>query len=83
MRHSGATHCQVKIEADGGVLRLRVEDDGCGLAPDGPQRGGGLLGIEERLDMVAGWLALGPGPAHGLQLQISLPLTATEPQEDR
>jgi two-component system sensor histidine kinase UhpB len=82
VRHSGATHCRVKIEADAGVLRLRVEDDGCGLAPDGPQRGGGLLGIEERLDMVNGVLELGPGPANGLQLRISLPLTATEQQEE-
>lgn len=83
VRHSGATHCRLKIEADVGVLRLRVEDDGCGLAPDGPHRGGGLLGIEERLDMVNGCLELGPGQPGGLHLQISLPLAETEQQEQR
>ena len=82
VRHSGATQCRVKIEAEVGMLRLLVEDDGCGLAPDGPPRGGGLLGIEERLHMVDGSLELGPGPANGLQLRISLPLTATEQQEE-
>lgn len=81
VRHSGATHCRVKIAVEPGMLRLLVEDDGSGLAPNGPQRGGGLLGIEERLHMVAGCLELGPGLANGLQLQISLPLTEADQQE--
>lgn len=82
VRHSGATLCRLKIDADGWTLRLRIEDDGCGLVPDGPHRGGGLLGIEERLGMVNGSLELCPGQPNGLHLQISLPLE-TEQQEER
>jgi signal transduction histidine kinase len=68
----------VTIEADVGALRLRVEDDGCGLSSGGPNRGCGLLGIEERLDMVNGSLELRSGQSRGLYLQISLPLTEIE-----
>jgi two-component system sensor histidine kinase UhpB len=75
VRHSRATHCRVKIEANNGVLSLRVEDDGCGLSQEERCRGGGLLGIEERLRMVGGNLEIGPGPESGVHLQISLPLT--------
>jgi two-component system, NarL family, sensor histidine kinase UhpB len=78
VRHSGAKCCVVTIEADVGALRLRVEDDGCGLSSGGPNRGCGLLGIEERLDMVNGNLELRSGQSRGLYLQISLPLTEIE-----
>lgn len=80
VRHSAAQHCRVRIEAGAGMLRLRIEDDGAGLPAGGAPRGCGLLGMEERLRMVCGHLAIGPGPAGGLHLQISLPLTeALEP----
>ena len=74
VRHSGARHCRVSIEANANALILRIEDDGRGLSPDGSARRSGLLGIEERLDMVDGRLEIGPGPENGLYLQISLPL---------
>lgn len=83
VRHSGARHCRVSIESAAGLLQLRIEDDGCGLPPNGSARRGGLLGIEERLHMVDGSLQIGPGQASGLHLQISLPLNETrEPQEE-
>ncbi|MFZ2855615.1 MAG: sensor histidine kinase [Rhodocyclaceae bacterium] len=81
VRHSGASHCLVRIELDGQHLHLHIEDDGCGMPPDGPPRHGGLLGIEERLHMVDGSLELGTGQASGLQLRISLPLSETEAKE--
>lgn len=56
VRHSGAMHCWLKIDTTAGALRLRIEDDGCGPVAGGPDRGGGLLGIEERLNMVNGYL---------------------------
>jgi two-component system sensor histidine kinase UhpB len=80
VRHSGARHCRVSIVADANALKLRIEDDGRGLSPDGSARRSGLLGIEERLEMVSGRLEIGPGPENGLYLQISLPLAETPEQ---
>lgn len=80
VRHSSAQHCRVRISTDGAMLQLRIEDDGCGLPAGGAPRGCGLLGIAERLDMVGGRLEIGPGPGHGLHLQVSLPLMLEEEQ---
>ena len=75
VRHSGATHCRVRIETHAQSLTLHIEDDGCGLVPEGAPHGSGLLGIAERLDMVGGHLALASASPTGLRLQITLPLT--------
>ncbi|MBI2276068.1 MAG: sensor histidine kinase [Dechloromonas sp.] len=74
VRHSAARHCVVHIEPEAGLLRLSIDDDGQGLPASGEIRRGGLLGIEERLEMVNGTLELQPGPTAGLQLRIVLPL---------
>lgn len=80
VRHSAARHCTVRIEAEAGELRLRIEDDGRGAPAGGAPRGCGLLGMEERLRMVGGRLDIDAAPAGGLRLQIGIPLpdTATE-----
>lgn len=81
VRHSGAQHCQVTIEAEDGVLNAEIVDDGCGLPLAGPSRRGGLLGIEERLTMVGGSLAFETRQAQGVHLWITLPMDAQEQQE--
>lgn len=73
VRHSEASHCVVRILSANGLLDLQIDDDGRGLPGTGEIRRGGLLGIEERLAMVNGHLALRSGQA-GLQLRIALPL---------
>ena len=83
VRHSGAAHCRVTIEGHADALTLCIEDDGCGLPPGGAPRGGGLLGIAERLDMVGARLALTPAAPTGLRLRITLPLTENPQAQDK
>ena len=80
VRHSAARHCLVRIAPEHGRLRLSIDDDGQGLPAAGAIRRGGLLGIEERLEMVNGSLELQSGQTSGLQLRIVLPLNE-EPEE--
>lgn len=80
VRHSAARHCVVRIAPEKGLLRLAIDDDGQGLPAAGAIRRGGLLGIEERLEMVNGSLELQPGQTSGLQLRIVLPIN-DEPEE--
>lgn len=82
VRHSGAKHCRVNIVAERGTLCLEVVDDGCGLPATGPSRRGGLLGIEERLAMVGGSLVFKNGQTQGLHLQITLPMSLQEQEEN-
>jgi len=81
VRHSEARHCTVRIQPIDGVLHLQIDDDGKGLPAAGEIRRGGLLGIEERLEMVSGRLELQTGQPAGLHLRIALPLN--EAQEEK
>jgi two-component system sensor histidine kinase UhpB len=81
VRHSAARHCVVRIAPAPGLLHLSIDDDGKGLPAAGEIRRGGLLGIEERLEMVNGSLELQPGRTSGLQLRIVLPIN--DEQEER
>jgi two-component system sensor histidine kinase UhpB len=94
VKHSKAAHCRVRIDTDADVLRLQIEDDGVGLPVHGTAGGNagantgyGLPGIAQRLQMVGGRLAIGPGNANataagrGLRLDISLPLIGQPRQQ--
>jgi two-component system, NarL family, sensor histidine kinase UhpB len=82
VRHSAARHCGVHIEADAGLLRLCIEDDGRGAPAGGAARGCGLLGMEERLRMVGGRLDVGAAPAGGMRLLIGMPITEIETERE-
>lgn len=82
VRHSEARHCIVRIHAENGNLHLQIDDDGKGLPSSaGETRRGGLLGIEERLEMVQGCLELQTGHPSGLHLRVVLPLNEAKEKE--
>ena len=72
LRHAGATHVRIGL-APG---RVRVQDDGAGVARHRP--GNGLTGLRERVEAVGGALVLtSPAPggtaAHpGTVLEVTL-----------
>lgn len=74
VRHSEASHCTVRIQPENEVLHLQIDDDGKGLLAAGEIRRSGLLGIEERLEMVNGRLEFRTEQPTGLDLRIVLPL---------
>jgi two-component system, NarL family, sensor histidine kinase UhpB len=82
VRHSEAQHCVVLIRPENGRLHLEINDDGKGLPAAGEIRRGGLLGIEERLEMVGGQLELQSGQTSGLHLRIVLPLSHEQGEID-
>src|SRR5215467_3856914 len=61
-KHAGARRVRIDIWYGDGLLRLSVQDDGCGGAD--PADGGGLRGIERRLAPFDGVLAVS-SPAGG------------------
>ena len=55
-KHSGASQAAVTAEADGGLLRVIITDDGVGGASTA--KGHGLAGLEQRLAGVDGTLGI-------------------------
>lgn len=86
-QHSGATAVNVSLSATDRVLKLQVEDNGCGFQVDEAlQRKGcfGLVGIRERVAVLGGIVAISstrkeggkrsPRKKAGTQIGIELPI---------
>jgi two-component system sensor histidine kinase UhpB len=79
-RHAGATQVTVKLRpsADGACLHLRIQDDGCGLAPQAAANTSpaalGHLGMYERVAALHGRIDFMSGPGQGLCIAVAVPL---------
>jgi two-component system sensor histidine kinase DesK len=85
IRHSGATHCQVRVVAGLGDAGVEVVDDGEGPAclrgeatdemSDPP--GNGITGLTERAERLRGRIEAGGLPdGRGFRLAVSIPVGA-------
>ena len=80
VRHAAATAVQVITEFSRDEFTLRVADNGQGFVP--PERIGelaasghyGLIGMQERAQLIGGQLSLQSAPNHGTTLELRLPL---------
>ncbi|TNM50239.1 sensor histidine kinase [Nocardioides albidus] len=73
IRHAvDPTSVSVEVTGDGGVVRLRVHDDGEAARP-ATTGGYGLLGMAERAKLLGGACQAGPDPAGGWTVEATLP----------
>ncbi|MDT0567690.1 sensor histidine kinase [Streptomyces sp. DSM 3412] len=72
-RHARATRVSVVLHLAEDVARLLVTDDGRGFAPDAATAGVGLLGMRERVHLVAGRVDIDSGPGTGTRLTVTVP----------
>jgi signal transduction histidine kinase len=74
-RHAGVNEVKVTLEADIDVLRVRIEDQGCGFDPEKLAReSSGILGMEDRAFLAGGTLAIESSPGNGTVITCDLPL---------
>jgi signal transduction histidine kinase len=78
VRHSGASHCSIRIRLDeeAGVLRLEVVDDGRGIRED-DRAGVGMISMRERTEELGGWCIVKPLAGGGTLLRALLPFQIT------
>lgn len=76
VRHSKATHVEVTLEAEAGLLNLLVVDNGCGFNPLtlSEAEGLGLAGMRERAGLAGGTLEINSRPGKGTQVCCRLPI---------
>jgi len=78
-KHSGASHLVIGLEADKGLLRLRVQDDGAGFDPvarpgEVGKGGSGLTSMRERTELSGGSFSLASVPGAGTTVEANWPL---------
>jgi signal transduction histidine kinase len=72
VKHSGAERAEVIARATAGALWVEIRDDGVGGATLGG--GTGLVGLRDRVDALAGTLAIESPPGGGTRIVLTLPL---------
>ncbi len=72
-----ATLIEVRVAADDTSVHLRVSDDGEGSARRTTPPGYGLIGMFERVDLLGGTCAAGPGRDRGWTVTATLPRTGS------
>ncbi|MBM7503357.1 sensor histidine kinase [Agromyces aurantiacus] len=74
-KHARATTAEVEVARLDGEVVLEVRDDGDGPGPGvAGDRGFGLAGMRDRVALVGGRVAFGPGDAGGAVLRVLVPL---------
>ncbi len=76
VRHAQAKRVSIILRTERRQLVLRVTDDGVGFAPEETSRMGlGLLGIQERINLLGGAVKVESKSGSGTRLSVSAPLS--------
>lgn len=74
LKHAEATIVEISVHSQGGTdLHLAVRDDGKGYAARGNQTGLGLIGMQERVDLLGGSIMVDSNDG-GTSINITLPI---------
>ncbi len=74
LRHANCERVDIALVGEADVIRLQVDDDGCGIAqPAELAPGMGLRVMSSRAAYVGGTLSILPGPARGTRVLCVLP----------
>jgi two-component sensor histidine kinase len=83
LKHANARGIWIELGQDGGVLRLRVKDDGQGFEPSSPfsALGGhfGIIGMRERAARLGGEFAFASRIGSGTEIEVRVPLVSRNP----
>ena len=79
-KHAGASTVGIQIARRASRVIVTIEDDGCGFAingksgPSTPERGLGLLGMQERVTVLGGTFNIQSQPGQGTRLVVKIPV---------
>ena len=75
-RHAKASEITLKLEKKDDVLKIRISDNGIGIAQDSIEkaRAFGIAGMRERVRLLDGTLTIRSRPGHGVLIMVNIPL---------
>jgi signal transduction histidine kinase len=71
-KYAGASSALVRVSRENGCARVEVADDGVGGAD--PAQGSGLRGLADRVEALAGTLAVESTPGAGTRISAEIPI---------
>lgn len=84
VRHARASTVQIRLTCRNEIICLQVRDDGRGFNVEKTSEQAlqlqqmGLLGIQERAELVEGWVWVDSAPGKGTRVEVCLPLATKE-----
>lgn len=78
-KHAGANHIEISLEKRNSTLYASVIDNGKGfdlervLHPESPERGFGIIGMQERVSLLGGHIDIQSNPGLGTHIHIEVP----------
>jgi len=86
-KHGAARNVRVALESSDRLVRVAIQDDGCGFDPAGlsPGEGNqfGLQFMRERADGLGGRVELHAAPGEGTRVVVEMPLSGTREDAQR
>ena len=79
LRHAGAVHVVVEVEADAERLQVVVRDDGAGIDPARLERPATLRALRQRTKALDADLQVATAPGEGTRLTLLVPLLVRRP----
>jgi signal transduction histidine kinase len=73
LKHARAEHATVRVHY-GPELGLEIRDDGVAQSNGNDHGGNGLIGMQERVAILGGTVATGPGPGGGYLVSARIPI---------
>ncbi len=77
IKHSGASHCSIRVAIEQGDFQLVIQDDGNGITEEVDarlDRGHGLASMKNRAKQLQGQCLIESGAGYGTVIRLTLPL---------
>jgi signal transduction histidine kinase len=76
-RHARASKVRIDLHQHADMLTMTIRDNGVGMQPGSRNRNGsfGLVGIEERVNILGGSFSVSSGPDTGTTIVVTIPLS--------
>jgi signal transduction histidine kinase len=81
VKHGGAARAQVQLHEDDATIHVTIRDDGAGFDPTTDTDGFGLLGMQERVELLGGTLRVESAPGEGTTVRVTLPASRREAED--
>lgn len=75
-KHAQASRIEISLTEDDVTILLAVRDDGVGGADS--RRGSGIVGLQDRVEVLGGRIRIDSPPGGGTSLVVTLPLEPAE-----